>query len=163
MLPNYKNILITTDLTPNSEYAFKHAVLLARKSQAQIHLLHIIPEVDAGFRSYVSAVMGEGKLEKLEKRQEEEAHIEIKRELEEFTRAELSNHPEDFQNIASIEVLHGHPVSQILQAAERHNADVIVMGTHGKGALEHTFLGTVTEKVLRRSKKPVFVIPIPDR
>jgi len=163
MLPNYQNILITTDLTPNSEYAFKHAVLLARKSQAKIHLLHIIPEVDAGFRSYVSAVMGEGKLEKLEKRQEDEARIEIKRGLEEFTRAELANHPEDFQNIASIEVFHGHPVSQILQAAERHNADVIVMGTHGKGALEHTFLGTVTEKVLRRSKKPVFVIPTPDR
>jgi nucleotide-binding universal stress UspA family protein len=162
MLPNYRNILIATDLTPNAAYAFKHAVLLARKSQANIHLLHIIPEVDAGVRSYVSAVMGEGKLEKFEKLQEEEARTEIKRQLEEFIRAELADYPDDFRNVASIEVCHGHPVSQILQAAEHHKADVIVMGTHGKGALEHTFLGTVTEKVLRRSKRPVFVIPIPE-
>lgn len=162
MLPSYQNILITTDLTPNCEYAFKHAVLLARKSKAKIHLLHIVPEVDAGFRSYVSAVMGEGQLEKFEKRHEDEARAEIKRELEEFTRVELADHPEDFKNIDSIQVLHGHPVSQILQVAESLNADVIVMGTHGKGALGHTFLGSVTEKVLRRSKRPVFVIPIPD-
>ena len=63
MLPSYKNILYATDLTPNSEYAFKHAVMMARRSQAKIHLLHVVPEIDAGFRSYVSAVMGEGKLE----------------------------------------------------------------------------------------------------
>lgn len=162
MLPNYQNILITTDLTPNCEYAFKHAVLLARNSKAKVHLLHVVPEVDAGFRSYVSAVMGEGTLEKFEKVHEDEARAEIKRELEEFTREELADYPEDFKNIGSIQVLHGHPVSLILKEAKRLDVDVIVMGTHGKGALEHAFLGTVTEKVLRRSKKPVFVIPIPD-
>lgn len=162
MLPNYQNILITTDLTPNCEYAFKHAVLLARESKAKFHLLHIVPEVDAGFRSHVSAVMGEGNLEKFEKLHEDEARAAIKKELEEFTRVELVDYPEDFKNIGSIQVLHGHPVSQILLIADRLNADVIVMGTHGKGALEHTFLGSITEKVLRRSKRPVFVIPIPD-
>ena len=162
MLPNYKNILITTDLTLNSEYAFKHAVLLARTSQAKIHLLHIVPEIDAGFRSYVSAVMGEGQLEKFERLHEDEARTEIRRELEEFAQKELADYPEDFKNIDSIQVLHGHPASQILQAAESLNADVIVMGTHGKGVLEHAFLGSVAEKILRRSKIPIFVIPIPD-
>jgi len=162
MLPNYQNILIATDLSPNSEYAFKHAVVLARTSQAKIHLLHIVPEIDPGFRSYVAAVMGEGKLEKFESLHESEARAEIKRELEEFAREELADHPEDFANIAGIEVLHGHPVTQILQAAERLNADVIVMGTHGKGALEHTFLGSVAEKVLHKSKCPVFTIPLLD-
>lgn len=162
MLPNYKNILIATDLTPNSEHAFKHAVLLARQSKAKIHLLHVVPEIDAGFRSYISAVMGEGKLESFESQHEHQAHAEIKRELEEFAREELADYPEDFANIAGIEVLHGHTVSQILRQAEQLDADIIVMGTHGKGALEHSFLGSVAEKILRRSKIPVFVIPIPD-
>jgi nucleotide-binding universal stress UspA family protein len=162
MLPNYKNILYATDLTPNSEYAFKHAVLLARKSQAKIHLLHVIPEIDAGFRSYVSSVMGEGQLESFEAINEEQARKNMKNKLEDFTREELTNFPEDQKNIAGIEVVHGHAVSQILQAAERHGVDVIVLGAHGKGALEHAFLGSVTEKVLRKSKKPVFVIPIPN-
>ncbi len=162
MLPNYKNILITTDLTPNSEHAFKHAVILARQSKAKIHLLHIVPEIDAGFRSYVASVMGEGTLEKFESQHEEEARAEIKQELETFAREELADHPEDFKNLANIEVLHGHPVSEILEAADRLEADVIVMGTHGKGAIAHTFLGSVAEKVLRRSRRPVFVVPLPD-
>jgi nucleotide-binding universal stress UspA family protein len=162
MLPNYQNILIATDLTPNSEHAFKHAVIMARQSNAKIHLLHIVPEIDAGFRSYVSSIMGEGKLEQFEGQHEEQARAEIKRELEEFAREELADHPEDFARIAGIEVHHGHAVAKILQEADRLHADVIVMGTHGKGALQHTFLGSVTEKVLRKSKRPVFVIPIKD-
>ena len=79
MLPSYQNILIATDLTPNSEHAFKHAVLLARQSRAKIHLLHIIPEIDASFRSYVSSVMGEGKLEEFESQHVQQARAEIKK------------------------------------------------------------------------------------
>ena len=162
MLPNYKNILYATDLTPNSEYAFKHAVMMARRSQAKIHLLHVVPEIDAGFRSYVSAVMGAGKLESFEGQHEEQARVDMKKRLEKFAHEKLEDHPEDLKNIAGIEVVHGHAVSEILQAADRLNVDVIVMGTHGKRALGQTFLGSVAEKVLHKSKKPVFVIPIPD-
>ena len=162
MLPNYKNILYATDMTPNSEYAFKHAVMMARRSQAKIYLLHVVPEIDAGFRSYVSAIMGEGKLESFEKQHEEEARNGLQQRLEAFAHEELEDHPEDLKNIAAIEVVHGHAAPQILRAAERHEVDVIVMGTHGKGALQHTFLGSVAEQVLHKSKKPVFVIPIPD-
>jgi nucleotide-binding universal stress UspA family protein len=35
------------------------------------------------------------------------------------------------------------------------------MGSHGKGLLEHTFVGSVTHQVLRRTHKPVTVIPLP--
>jgi nucleotide-binding universal stress UspA family protein len=162
MLPNYRNILYATDLTPNSQYAFKHAVLLARQSQAKIHLLHVVPEVDAGFRAYVSAVMGQGKLESFEALHEEQARKDLQDRLKKFTQEELANRPEDMKNIAGIEVLHGDAVSQILLTADRLDADVIVLGTHGKGQITHTFLGSVADKVLRRSKRPVFVIPIPD-
>ncbi len=162
MLPNYKNILYTTDLTPNSEYAFKHAMLLARKSSANVHILHIIPEVDASFRSYVTSMMGEGKLESFETDHEKQARETLERKLKDFAEKELSDFPDDLNNIKSVDVVHGHAVAEILKAADKLNADVIVMGTHGKGALTHTFLGSVAEKVLQKSKRPVFVIPIPD-
>ena len=162
MLPNYKNILYATDLTPNSQYAFKHAMLLARKSSAKVHLLHVVPEVDNSFRSYVASMMGEGKLEELEKLHEEQARESLAKRLEDFAKTELADFPDDYKNITDIEVVHGNAVSEILHAAERMNADVIVMGTHGKGALSHTFLGSVAEKVLHKTKRPVFVIPIPD-
>ena len=84
MLPNYKNIIYATDLTPNSEYAFKHAVLLAGNSQANMYLLHVVPEIDAGFRSYVSSMLGEGKLETFEEQHEEQARSDLKARLENF-------------------------------------------------------------------------------
>lgn len=162
MLPNYQNILYATDLTPNSEFAFKHAMLLARKSSAKVHILHVIPEVDSSFRSYVTSMMGEGKLESFETDHENQARATLKEKLEEFAQKELADHPEDYANITNINVVHGHAVSEILKAADEQDVDVIVMGTHGKGALAHTFLGSVAEKVLHKSKRPVFVIPIPD-
>jgi len=162
MLPKYQNILYTTDLTPNSKYAFKHAMLLARESSAKVHILHVIPEIENNYRSHVTSMMGEGKLEKLEQQHEEQARESLTHRLEAFAKAELADYPEDYKNITDIEVVHGHTVPEILKAAERINADVIVMGTHGKGAISHTFLGSVAEKVLHKSKRPVFVIPIPD-
>jgi len=62
--------------------------------------------------------------------------------------------------VASILVVDGDPADEILKKADELNCDVIIMGTHGKGLLSHTFLGNVSEKVLHRTRKPVFIIPI---
>jgi len=160
MLPNYNDILVATDLSQSSVNAFKHAVMMARRNKARIHLLHVVPEVDASMRAYISAMMVKGSLDKFESQHEEEARQEIQKRLKKFAEDELANHPEDLERVVSIEVAHGHPVIKILEAADRLKADVIVMGSHGKGAIEHAFLGSTTEKVLRKTKRPVFVIPI---
>jgi nucleotide-binding universal stress UspA family protein len=52
-------------------------------------------------------------------------------------------------------------VDEILNTADREECDVIVLGTHGKGWLKHTFLGSVAGSVLERTRKPVFIIPLP--
>ncbi len=160
MLPNYKSILFPTDLSQNSVNAFKHAIMMARRNNATLHLLHVIPEVDASMRSYISAMMAKGSLNQFESLHEETARQEIQKRLKDFTEAELADHPEDARRIASIDVRHGHPPAEILSAAQRLGVDVIVMGNHGKGSLEHAFLGGVAEKVLRKSLKPVFIIPL---
>ncbi|MBU0908678.1 MAG: universal stress protein [Proteobacteria bacterium] len=59
-------------------------------------------------------------------------------------------------------VKHGHPAAVILQVADQLHADVIVMGTHGKGALEYTFLGSVAKRVVRKSRVPVLLVPLLD-
>ena len=121
-----------------------------------------IPEADATFRNYVAPLMDEGKMDELEAEHEKQARESLAKRLEAFAKTELEAFPEDYKNITDIEVVHGHTVPEILHFADRIDADVIVMGTHGKGAITHTFLGSVAEKVLHRSKRPVFVIPIPD-
>jgi nucleotide-binding universal stress UspA family protein len=54
-------------------------------------------------------------------------------------------------------------VDEILNTANAKECDVIVLGTHGKGWLKHTFLGSVAASVLDRTRKPVFVIPLPSQ
>jgi nucleotide-binding universal stress UspA family protein len=48
---------------------------------------------------------------------------------------------------------------EILAQAEALNADLIVMGTHGRGGVDHLVLGSVTEKVLRKARCPVLTVP----
>ena len=60
-----------------------------------------------------------------------------------------------------IEIREGYPADEILKEANTANANMIVMGTHGKGALENTFVGSVAQKVMRRSRRPIFVVPLP--
>jgi nucleotide-binding universal stress UspA family protein len=52
-------------------------------------------------------------------------------------------------------------VQEILKAVDEEGCDVIVLGTHGKGFLEKTFLGSVSSSVLLRTRKPVFLVPLP--
>ena len=63
--------------------------------------------------------------------------------------------------ISNILIRLGHPVEEILKVADEEDCDVIVLGTHGKGFLEQTFLGSVSSSVLLRTRKPVFVVPLP--
>ena len=50
--------------------------------------------------------------------------------------------------------------AEILQAADRLEADLVVVGSHGKGGLHYAFLGSVAEKVLRKIHRPVLVVPL---
>ena len=161
MLPFYNKILITTDLTPNSEFAFKHAVMLGRRNDAKIYLLHVLPQVDSTMRNYISSMLGEKQLKELEQNNMEKARNEMKQEIDDFAKKELANFPEDLARFAGTEVVVGHPVIKILETAKRLDVDLIVMGTHGKGVIEQAFLGSVAEKVLKKSTWPVFVIPLP--
>ena len=161
MLPFYKKILVTTDLTPNAEFAFKHAVMLGRRNNAKIYLLHVLPVVDSSMRGYISSMLGADKLKEIEQSHMEAAKNELVEDLDNFAKKELANFPEDLARFSGTEVVIGHPVIKILETADRLDVDLIVMGTHGKGALEHAFLGSTAEKVLQKSTRPVFVVPLP--
>lgn len=157
MFPTYQNILIATDLTENSEHAFKHAVLLARLHDARIHLLHVVPQIEP---VYLSSLLGQEKeLNKLKLQREQEALEEVRKQLDMFAATELADHPEDMKRFAGAMTAFGDPVDEILATGRRINADVIVIGTHSKGVIEHAFLGSVAEKVLKHADRPIFVIP----
>ena len=162
MIAHYKTILYATDLTENAAHAFKHAISLAKAYKAQVHILHMMQEMDAAVVSYVASVMGEDRFTGMELDHEKEMRGQISNKLDLFAAEELAEYPDELTRVASVAVHRGDPVAGILAEADRLSADMIVMGTHGKGPLRYAFLGSVAEKVLRKTHRPVLIVPLGD-
>ena len=151
-----KKILYATDLSKNSSFAFLYATDMAKRHDATILMLHAIEPIPAYAAAYT------GITDEVKRKQQEETVEEIKSRLGVFCRkAEAQIGPPCVELVSKILVPRGHPPEEILNAAEKEGCDVIVLGTHGKGFLAHTFLGSVSSAVLNRTQKPVFIIPLP--
>ena len=61
--------------------------------------------------------------------------------------------------VVSSSLLHGRPVEVIVKEAERLDPNLIILGSHGHGALQHLLAGSVCEGVLRRVACPVVIVP----
>ncbi len=156
MIPQIKKILYATDLTKNSSFAFLYATDVARRHDAKIVILHAIEPVPAYAAAYT------GITDELKLRQQEETVEEIRKRLGEFCeKVEAQIGSPCVELVSKVLVPRGHPPEEILNAADKEGCDVIVLGTHGKGFLAHTFLGSVSNAVLHRTQKPVFIIPLP--
>jgi nucleotide-binding universal stress UspA family protein len=154
MIPEIKRILYTTDLSPNSAYALRYAINSANKHNAEIIILHVVEEMAPFFE--------EERLKAISDKKITEAMDRIRKRLKIFCDRELKDDPECVSRVISIEVCQGYPPEEILRKVDELNCDVIVMGTHGKGVIRHSFLGSAAQKVLRRVRKPVFIIPLPE-
>ena len=157
MIPKIKKILYTTDLSPNSDYAFRYAINSAKKHDANIIILHVLEEISETKLTMLSSDLVGAQRRKIS----EKVMDEIKDRLKLFCEKELKNDPDCAKRVESIEVLEGYPAEVILGKADELNCDMIVMGNHGKGIISQTFLGSVTKRVLRRARRPVFIIPLP--
>jgi nucleotide-binding universal stress UspA family protein len=160
MLPEIKKVLYATDLSQNSAFAFRYAMKFAEEHNADIVILHVLEEIAPNTKALMSLYLAESELrnvlnEKLDVTEE------IKNRLNTFCDQEYKDAPTCTSRVAHVEVAEGYPAEQILRKVDELNCDAIVMGTHGKGTLAHTFLGSVAQKVLRRIRKPVFIIPLP--
>jgi nucleotide-binding universal stress UspA family protein len=156
MIPQIKKILYATDLSKNSSYAFLYATDLAKRHNAKIVILHAIEPVPTYVEVYGGVTVD------MQQRQQGEIVEQMKQHLQAFCKkAEAQIGPPCVELVSKILVPLGHPPEEILNAADKEGCDVIVLGTHGKGFLAHTFLGSVSSSVLHRTRKPVFIIPLP--
>jgi len=151
MIPEIKNIFYATDLSQNSSHAFLYALDMAQRRDARIVILHAIEPIP---RHILGLKYQFG-------RRDDEIER-IKNGIQRFCgKVEAESCSPCLKFISKILVKIGHPVEEILKTADEESCDVIVLGTHGKGFLAHTFLGSVSYGVLHRARKPVFIIPLP--
>jgi nucleotide-binding universal stress UspA family protein len=147
------HVLIATDGSDASIEAARRAAQLLRPAE-HVTLLSVLTEVpgdDAG--GFEGSVYSAGEQEALWKQELAEAGEELER-----TAAALTSTAVDKR----IEV--GDVSGTICKVAADLNVDVIVVGSHGRGALERLLLGSVSDQVVRHAPCPVLVIrPRPDK
>ncbi len=162
MIPEIKKILYATDFSHNSSYAFLYAIDMAQKHGANIVILHAIPPIPPDVMARLEMIDDRRVLEKARLKGPKEDKELIKNRVQEFCqKMEAQIGPSCSLLISKILVSFGHPIDEILKTADEEGCDVIVLGNHGKGFLSHTFLGSVSSGVLHRTRKPVFMIPLP--
>jgi len=159
MIPKISKILYATDLSENSAYAFRYAVNTAQKHNATIHILHVLSYPP--FPTAVYEIAGD-QLSKLFKWSKPVMLEKIKKRLDAIIQREIKDY-RNFMKRISVEVVEGDPSNKILEVADELKADLLIMGTHSKGIIAHTFLGSVATQVLQRTRIPVFIIPIPKK
>ena len=157
-----KNLLYSTDLSHNSLIAFGYAAYLAKLTGADLHLLHVLERLseDATFTLQVYIQDEKRRHQMLEERVERARKL-LDEKQERFWAAQSEEDRKIRAQIKSVTVCESFPAEEILKSAKKHNCDLIVMGSHERG-MSHTFLGSVSKSVLRRSHVPTLIVPLVD-
>jgi nucleotide-binding universal stress UspA family protein len=127
---------------------------MAKKHDAEIVILHAMEPIST--RAFGTLT------DKAEHSQHEVSMEVIRNRLQKFCeKVEEKSSLACLTLVTKIVVQVGYPPEEILKAADAERCDLIVLGSHGKGFLRQTFLGSVSGSVLARARKPVFIIPLP--
>ena len=157
MIPKIQKVLYATDLSENSAYAAYYVVSVARVFDAKVILLHVL-EPPPVFAIGLQA----GLTESVEEKEVKRFFEQMEKRVQEFCqKIEAQVGIPCLSYVSKTLLRRGNPIEEILKVADQEECDMIALGSHGKGFLRQTFLGSVSHGVLQRSRKPVFIVPIP--
>jgi nucleotide-binding universal stress UspA family protein len=147
MMLDIKKILVPLDFSANSELALDYAVAMAQRFGAALHLVHV-----CDMPAMIAAPA--------------EAYGMSCTEWNQWRADEAERQLVDLQKrlsgvLTSTEVLFGDPARCIISAANVERPELIVMGTHGHGAIMHALMGNVAERVVRSAPCPVLTVGDP--
>jgi len=146
-----KNVLVATDFGEASDAALAYGRTLAGRFGARLHVLHVAQNI------YLNA-FGAENFASIAPR--------LQQELEDAARAELNERLIDSDKSGppteGVILTAASPAFTIVDYAREHDIDLIVMGTHGRGALTHFLMGSVAERVVRMAPCPVLTIKHPE-
>lgn len=149
-----QKILYATDLSETAKEAMKWAKDLAEKYEAELTIIHVIPDnVSKELASY-------GADRTTPSIEEERASLisSKKEEILRLCRARQKDHPDCKIDLDHIFVKTGQPVNEILGTVEDGKFDMVVMGTRGKGLIKKLLIGSVARQIVELSTVPVLTI-----
>ncbi|MBI2882056.1 MAG: universal stress protein [Candidatus Tectomicrobia bacterium] len=138
-------ILAPVDFSEYSALGVLQAAELARRFGAELVVLNVVPTNQAEAMVWAPGYPWEQVVE------------DVGREARTFLE---ENVPQEVLDGLEVRILvsAGVPSLQIVRAADEERADLIVMATHGRTGIKHTFLGSVAEAVVRLARKPVWTV-----
>ncbi len=141
-----KKVVHPTDFSDNSKEALQYAIAICEWHKAELILLHVCEVLEFAPPEYY--------MDKDEaSRQLQERVDAAKNELERIA----GEHRKDGLHVTAL-VATGKPFVEIIRTAKEQNADMIVLGTHGRTGLAHILIGSTAEKVVRKAPCPVLTI-----
>jgi len=144
----FKEIIVPTDFSEHSLRALDYAIEIADKFHSRLEIIYVIePLLQAADVSWTTV-----DFEQLNLAHKESAQKQLAQLVEERI-------PKGME--VQTKTLFGKPFVEILKAAKANNADLIVMATHGRGAISHILMGSTAEKVVRKAPCPVLTVKHP--
>lgn len=141
-----ERVLVAVDLSPATETVIRVAEELARSLGAELRLVHVAaPEPE-----FVGYDVDSPALRDTHAAAYREEHRRLQ---------DLAEGARGRGGAVKALLIQGPTVEKILEEAERLDAGLVVVGSHGRGALARVLLGSVSEGVLRGSRRPVLVVP----
>lgn len=137
-----KKILVPTDFSDHSAKAVRYGAELAATFGAELHLLHVV--------EFTPIMYGDGAYIPLETPAELTAAA--TRQLDDL-KIDSATSLQVTRNVAQ-----GTPFVEVVRYARDNATDLVVLGTHGRGAIAHMLLGSVAERVVRKAPCPVLVV-----
>ncbi len=147
-MPEINKILSPVDFSDTSEAALRYAIDLASRLNASVEVVHAFSP--PSFALPDGAIIAQPNYLA-------EVSNELQKSLDELVRRYSGRGVQ-----LEAKLVEGIPASEITRLAEEDEANLIVMGTHGRTGLNHLLLGSVAERVVRTSKMPVLTVPSAD-
>jgi nucleotide-binding universal stress UspA family protein len=145
-----QRILCPVDFSDSSDHAMRYASALAETFGAELTLLHVVAPV-------MAALPGETALPDTMLANIDELVDACRERLEQIV-GKLAASGLTVQH----KVMNGVPFIEIIRYARDAKTDLIVMGTHGRTGLGHLLIGSVAERVVRKSPCPVLTVKHPE-
>ncbi len=138
----YKKILVAVDGSEVSRNAFRHAVELTKQNNGTLTVIHIVPQIETmDIETFKPESLRKGMIKEGEKILSEIVELAAKSGI----------------TIQS-SVEEGYAFEKICEVADKSNADLIVMGSHGRTGIGKVLIGSVTERVISKAGCPVLVV-----
>jgi universal stress protein A len=146
-----KKILVPTDFGEAADAALNYARALARNFGASIDVLHVAEDISTRmFAGEVYVAMPQT--------WQQDVQDAARKQLE----GRLVDNDPDPLPVSPVVIVSNAPAVSVVNYAKETGADLIVMGTHGRGPMAHLFMGSVAERVVRLAPCPVLVVRHPE-